>query len=243
MPTGLVNAKIHLRNVVHIALDPGHGGFQPGTIGVTGTYEKHLTLPISLEVERLLRKYTNARVTLTHHTDKFVGLRERTRIANDVQADLFLSIHCNASHNKSSHGVETYFLAYDSANTEITKLVAREEAANGRPGAAAPAHRAAPNLLDKIINETQRYGAHTDSEKVADVMLRQLRRNLKAKRRGVFQAPFAVLKEAKMPAIVVEVGFLSHPVEGKKLTQKKYQKKVARAIYMAILELDHELVR
>jgi len=74
-------------------------------------------------------------------------------------------------------------------------------------------------------------------------MLRQLRRNLKAKRHRVFQAPFAVLKEAKMPAIVVEVGFLSHPVEGKKLTQKKYQKKVARAIYMAILELDHELVR
>jgi N-acetylmuramoyl-L-alanine amidase len=243
MPTGSVNAKVRLRNVVHIALDPGHGGYQPGTIGVTGTYEKHLTLPISLEVERLLRKYTNARVTLTRRTDKHVGLRERTRIANDVQADLFLSIHCNASHNKRSHGVETYFLAYDSASTEITKLVAREESSNGRPGAAAPSHHVPPNLLDKIINETQRYGAHTDSEKVAEIMLRHLRRHLKARRRGVFQAPFAVLKEAEMPAIVVEVGFLSHPVEGKKLTQHEYQKKVARAIYKAILELDRTLVR
>ena len=74
-------------------------------------------------------------------------------------------------------------------------------------------------------------------------MLRKLRDTLKAKQRGVFQAPFAVLKEAQMPAIVVEVGFLSHPVEGKKLTQKGYQKKVARAIYKAILELDHALVR
>jgi len=242
LPNG-ASAEVRLKHMQHITLDPGHGGFQPGTIGTDGTQEKVLTLAIALKVEEMLRAHTNARVTLTRRTDQFVGLRERTRIANQVGSDLLLSIHCNASHSSHSHGVETYFLAYDSASTEIAKLVEREEQQGSRPGAAAPSTNAPPNMLTKILEETSRYGAHTDSETVAAVILKHLHTDLRTRRRGVFQAPFAVLKEAEMPAVVVEVGFLSHPKEGRKLKGAAYQHKIAKAIYKSILELDRNLVR
>ena len=236
-------AQVRLSHMQHITLDPGHGGFQPGTIAEDGTPEKKLTLAIALKVEKLLRTYTNARVTLTRRTDQFVGLRERTRIANQVGSDLLLSIHCNGSHSEHSHGVETYFLAYDSANAEIAKMVEREERMEEQPNPAAPATNAPPNMLTKILEETSRFGAHADSEKVAEVILKHLPTDLKARRRGVFQAPFAVLKEADMPAVVVEVGFLSHAKEGQKLKGKAYQNKIAKAIYKSIIELDRNLTR
>ena len=243
LPTTAAAAKKRLKHLRHIVLDPGHGGTSSGTHGIHGVYEKLLTLPIALEVEKLLRKRTNARVTLTRRTDTYVGLRRRSHIANEVKGDLFLSLHCNASHNKHSRGLEVYFLSVDSATREIANLVEREERSNGRPGAAAPANKSPPLELEKILRDVRLYSAHGDSELVAGVLLKHLHRTLGGRKRGVFQAPFAVLKEVEMPAVVVEVGFLTHKKEGRKLLKKAHHKRIARAIVRAIIELDRRLKR
>ena len=230
-------AKVRLRSLHHIAIDPGHGGQNHGTAGSQGVWEKVLTLPIALKLEALLLARTDARVTMTRRDDSSLGLRERTRIANKAGADLFLSIHLNAGLEPDAHGVEVYFLSADVATGEIAKLVLREEP----QGPGAPSRERTPLSLDQMLADAQLAKAHADSELVAEVILDSLHRVLGSPRRGVFQAPFGVLLEAQMPAVVVEVGFLSHPIEGKRLTKAPYQRNVALAIYQAILTLDREL--
>ena len=244
------SAKTRLRHLRHIVLDPGHGGENPGTSSADGVHEKTLTLPIALELERLLLRHTDAKVTLTRREDTGLGLRDRARVGNEAGGDLFLSIHLNASPKPEAHGLEVYFLSPEATTEEVRRLVAREEGAHpattGTPvnhPAGAPGTQTPPSGLDRILAEASRVGAHRDAELVAGVILDTLHTELRAPRRGVFQAPFGVLKEANMPAVVVEVGFLSHAIEGKKLLTAAYQKKVAKGLYRALLALDKKLVR
>jgi N-acetylmuramoyl-L-alanine amidase len=235
------NGQRKMRHLHHVMLDPGHGGTNFGTPGAHGINEKYLTLPIALKVEALLRKKTNIKVSLTRRSDVFVGLRERTRLANRAQADLFLSIHCNASLRAHANGLEVYFLSTDSASEEIARLVSREQEGHATVRTSASTHHAGTLSLDQILQDAQMYRSHADAERVAEVMLDKLHHRLKAPRRGVFQAPFAVLKEAQMPAVVVEVGYLTHKEEGKKLTSDAYQRRIAQGIYEAIIALDAKL--
>ncbi len=233
--------KRTMRSIKHIVLDAGHGGDNMGTPGAHGVHEKYLTLPITLELERLLKERTNAKVTLTRRDDTFVGLRERTRLANAADADVFLSIHCNASPNKAARGLEVYFLSAESATKEIARLVEEENEGDTPPAAApGPPSDTPPNGLDQLLREAQMFKAHEQSQRLAEIILNRLHRGLRAPRRGVFQAPFGVLKEAEMPAVVVEVGFSSHAVEGKKLTTSRYQKQIARALFDALVALDRQ---
>lgn len=235
------SAKRPMKHLKHIVLDPGHGGSNTGTPGAHGVYEKYLTLPIALKVEALLRKHTKAKVTLTRRSDTFVGLRERTRIANKTKGDLLLSIHCNASLREGANGLEVYFLSNESSTEEIARHVAREQEGHHAAAAGAPAASPPPDSVMQLIAEAEMHRAHQDAEQAAVIMLDKLHKRLKAPRRGVFQAPFAVLKEAQMPALVVEVGFLTHKREGKRLLTEKYQNKIAAGIYEAIIDLDSKL--
>lgn len=240
-----IKGKRSMQTLRHVILDPGHGGTNMGTPGAHGVHEKHLTLPIALEVERLLKKHTNARVTLTRRDDAFIGLRERTQHANRVGGDIFLSIHCNASPNAKAHGLEVYFLSADAASDEIHALIEREEAddapTDGKTPGAAGTHRAP--VLDQILREATMYRAHQNAEIVAGMILNTLHAVVGAPRRGVHQAPFGVLKEASMPAVVVEVGFSTHATEGKRLTRKAYQKQIALGLYRSLLAIDRRLSR
>lgn len=244
-PATAKKRKHAMKVLKHVVLDPGHGGSNQGTPGAHGVHEKYLTLPIALELERLLRKHTTAEVTLTRKKDVFLELRDRTRIANEAGGDIFLSIHLNASPRPQARGLEVYFLSPDAATAEIAEVVAREEGADDTAGSkpAGPGGPDTPLTLEQILQDATMYRAHERAELVAEGLLNGLHKVLKAPRRGVFQAPFGVLKEAQMPAVVVEVGFLSHAKEGKALTTKAYQRKVAKALYESLVALDKRLER
>ncbi len=227
----------------HIVIDAGHGGHNLGTPGAHGVHEKYVTLPIAKQLAALLKNHTNAKVTMTRTADEFVGLRERTRMANAANGDVLLSIHCNASPNPMARGLEVYFLSAGSASEEIARLVGWEDGAAPSKAAGAPARTKAPSTLDKIIQDAKMHRAHERAEVLAEVILDELHVTLRAPRRGVMQAPFAVLKEAEMPAIVVEVGFLSHAEEGRRLLTADYQKRVAVGLYRALVALDKRMKR
>jgi len=236
-------AQRRMKHLKHIVLDPGHGGTNQGTPGAHGVFEKYVTLPLSLAIEEELKRRSNATVTLTRRDDTFIGLRERTRVANDAKADLFLSIHCNAGTRPEAHGLEVYFLSQDAASEEIAAMVSREEAGDPQDAEEPGDRTDAPLDVDQVVKDATMFRAHEDAQTVAVALLDALHKRTGAPRRGVMQAPFGVLKEAMMPAVVVEVGFLSHADEGKKLLDKRYRKKIARGIVDAILALDRKMGR
>ncbi|MBT9555632.1 MAG: N-acetylmuramoyl-L-alanine amidase [Myxococcales bacterium] len=246
-------AKTKLKQIRHIVLDPGHGGTNPGAPSVTGVYEKYITLPIALEIERQLRDATDVNVTLTRRGDTSIGLRERTRLANEAGGDLLISIHCNSSENPEANGLEVYFLDPDAAVTEFESLVEREE--RGEADAHAPSAQPpttpepksegekAPLSIDQVLLDASFYKSHERSEILAGTLLDTIHKVAKIPRRKVRQAAFAVLKEARMPAVVLEVGYLSHASEGKKLIDPKYQEIIARGVVKALIAYDKTVPR
>lgn len=212
-----------------IVIDPGHGGTQKGAIGACDIEEKSVTLDISTQLARLLHTSGRARVLLTRTTDTTMGLSERTHLANTAKARLFISVHANASSNPDHHGVETYFLSQTSSNKRAAQTAHRENE-NMRPQNDKTMHN-----LDFILKQLHHNANHRESQGLAAHLEKSLQYSLQARGRGVLQAPFIVLVEAEMPAVLVEVGFLTNPNECKRLTQKKYQAKVAHALSTAIL--------
>ncbi len=244
--------KTKLKQIRHIVLDPGHGGTNPGAPSVTGVYEKHITLPIALEIEKQLREATDVNVTLTRRGDTSIGLRERTRLANDAGGDLLISIHCNSSENPDANGLEVYFLDPEAAVTEFESLVEREEQGEAdaqspeTPAgetATTPGEEKGPLSIDQVLLDASFYKSHERSEVLAGTLLDTIHKVAKIPRRKVRQAAFAVLKEARMPAVVLEVGYLSHAVEGKKLIDPNYQEIIARGVVKALLAFDKTVPR
>ncbi len=219
-----------------IVIDPGHGGEDPGAPGPGGVFEKDIVLDMALRIERALRGRTDAEIYLTRRDDRYVGLRERTRFANQVGADVFLSIHCNADPAGRGHGVETFFLSTESSDEETARLVAfeNERLAHEEAPAADPGDRELAGMLKDLTVR----GAHQDAESLAGFVLDRLVSRTRGRSRGVKQAPFAVLKEAEMPAVVVEVGFLSHADEGGQLLEESRQEAIAVAIAEAVIAFD-----
>ena len=228
--------KREMERIHTIVLDPGHGGENLGALGVHGIYEKVIVLDIAREVERLLAERTDARVYLTRRDDRYIGLRERTRFANQVGADVFLSIHCNSEEGHRASGVETFFLSAEASDEEAARLVAFE---NQRLEETKEPEDSDDREVALMLKDLTIHAAHQDAEELAAVVQERLVRRTSTRSRGVKQAPFAVLKEAEMPAIVIEVGFLSHPEEARQLIEESRQKAIARAIVEALIAFDH----
>jgi len=226
-----------MSRVKTVVLDPGHGGENLGAIAVDGTLEKVLTLAIAERVERILKERTDAQVYLTRRDDRFVGLRERARFANQVAADVFLSIHCNSEPGHSGHGIETFLLSPEASDEEAARLVEFENQRMAQEVAADAATKDDQEIAT-LLKDMELASAQADSEPLAAVVLEKLVARTGAKSRGVKQAPFTVLKEAEMPAIVVEVGFLSHPAEAAALLTEKRQEEIAAGIVDALVRLD-----
>ena len=222
----------------HRRADPGHGGKNKGCLGVDGTYEKVATLDIALRVQRILTEETDAVALLTRQDDRFLGLRERTRAANKWGADVFLSIHLNADAYGAGKGVETWFLSPDSADEEARRLVEKEEAAYGEHD---HEDTVQDDLVSSVIQDAIHRNAQAASEVLAGAIVNRLHSATNAPFRGVKQAPFGVLKEANMPAVVVECGFFSHHEEGVKLVDPHYSERIARGIVDGLLEYDRQI--
>jgi len=213
-------------------VDPGHGGEKDGALGPDGLREKDLTLQIARRVAARLRKQ-GGRVVLTRTADRSVGLAERAALANAENADLFVSIHLNALPGAArlrARGVETYFLSADATDASATAVAARENA-DRLAGEPEPDPR---DPVSGILRDLADTDALAGSSRLAYAIHERLVTRLGAEDRGVKQAPFYVLAGAKMPAVLVEVGFVSNPREARQLADPAHQERVAEAIAEAI---------
>jgi N-acetylmuramoyl-L-alanine amidase len=210
-----------------VVLDPGHGGSNVGAAGVVeGLYEKRLTLILARSVERRLVA-AGVNVVLTRSDDRFLSLRERVRRAAAAGEDLFVSLHANASPARSQRGFETYILTPEALDVDARAIRSADGAP--RPGLDEETGR----ILDDVEQGTALAGAVA----LAVRMQRALAEVWgKALDRGIKQAPMDVLMGHTAPAVLVEVGFIDHPIEGTELLRHDVREKIADAIAKAILE-------
>jgi N-acetylmuramoyl-L-alanine amidase len=220
--------------VSRIVIDAGHGGHDPGAQG-KGVNEAELVLDVALRLETLLQKVPGVEVVLTRRTDEFIPLPERTAIANREGADLFLSIHANASPGPLGRGVETYFLNFAN-NLSAAAVAARENAASGQAMGALPDFVKAIALNNKL-DESRDFATE-----VQHAMLERLRASNKTiKDLGVKQAPFVVLIGAAMPSVLTEISFVTNPQEAKLLKSNVYRQRIADALFNAIRKYQTSL--
>ena len=209
--------------VSRIVIDPGHGGHDPGAKG-KGITEAELVLDVALRLENLLQKIPGVEVVLTRRADDFVPLQERTALANREGADLFLSIHANASASGQARGIETYYLNF-ADNLSAASVAARENAASGQAMGALPDFVKAIALNNKL-NESRDFATFVQRS-----MLERLRGANKAvKNLGVKQAPFVVLIGAAMPSVLAEISFVTNAQEARLLRGAAYRQRIAEAL-------------
>ena len=213
--------------VSRIVIDPGHGGHDSGATA-DGITEAELVLDVALRLEKLLQQTPGVTVILTRRTDDFVPLPERTALANRENADLFLSIHANASPTPDARGVETYFLNFAN-NLSAAAVATRENAASGQAMGALPDFVKAIALTNKL-NESRDLAGE-----VQRALVERLRgANKNVKDLGVKQAPFVVLIGAAMPSVLTEISFITNPQEAKLLRTQAYRQRIAESILNAI---------
>ena len=231
---GLSMARQLGLGVSRIVIDPGHGGHDSGAKG-KGVNESELVLDVALRLEKLLQKVPGVEVILTRRTDEFIQLPERTAIANRDGADLFLSIHANASANAQAHGIETYFLNFAN-NQSAAAVAARENAASTQAMGGLPDFVKAIALNNKL-DESRDFALHVQRAMVE----RQRTANKVLKDLGVKQAPFVVLIGANMPSVLAEMGFVTNAQEGKLLKGNAYRQKIAESLFTAIRKYQTSL--
>jgi N-acetylmuramoyl-L-alanine amidase len=221
-------------SVSRIVIDPGHGGHDPGATG-KGLTEAALVLDVSLRLEKLLAAVEGVEVILTRRTDEFVQLQERTAIANREGADLFLSIHANASSNSLAQGIETYFLNFATSGAAAA-VAARENAASGQPMAALPDLVKSIALHNKL-DESRDLAVYIQSGLARK--LQPSNRNLK--NLGVKQAPFVVLIGAAMPSVLAEISFLTNSQDLALVRTPAYRQRIAEGLFDAIRKYQTSL--
>ncbi len=214
-----------------IVLDPGHGGHDPGAIGYSGVYEKNITLAMSKELKALLDKTGKYKVYLTRSTDKFIPLRDRIKIARKYNADLFMSIHADSAKNRSAKGLSVYTLSETASDKEAAALAERENKADVISGLDLGQH--SKEVSDVLINLAQRETMNRSSE-FAGFMVQEMKKKVKLVSNTHRFAGFAVLKGPDIPAVLLEIGYLSNRQEEKQLQQKSYRKKLGEATVKAI---------
>jgi len=218
-----------------IVVDAGHGGHDTGTVGPGGLEEKALTLDVATRLGKLLESKLGAEVIYTRTDDTFVPLETRTAIANQNQADLFISIHANSSEEVSVRGIETYYLNFTSS-ADALEVAARENAVS---------EKSVYELQDLVKKIALKEKIEESREFAGDVQ-RSLWGGLSAKNptlrnRGVRKAPFIVLIGANMPSILAEISFLSNPADARKLNTEEYRQRIAEYLYRGIAQYANGL--
>jgi len=220
--------------VSRVVIDPGHGGHDPGA-KTKGLTEADLVLDVALRLEQLLSKQDGFDVVLTRRVDTFVPLEERTAIANREGADLFLSIHANASTNSAARGVETYFLNL-TANPDAEMVAARENAASSR------SMNQLPDIVKAIALNNKIHESRDFASMIQNSLHSQLQKTDSSVRNlGVKQAPFMVLLGATMPSVLAEISFITNKQEAANLKTEKYRQRIAEALYAGVIRYQQSL--
>jgi len=219
-----------------IVIDAGHGGHDPGAVGPKNLYEKDVVLDIALKLRDLLSNNKNYEIFLTRDKDVFIPLEQRTAIANSKNADLFVSVHANASPRKAAKGIETYMLNWTN-DEEAMKVAARENAISLKK--MRQMNKKEMDILDIIKNDLSRENKRDESIKLAHYIQKNMVSDLNKNYDhivdlGVKQALFYVLFGAKMPSVLVEVSFISNPLEEKLLSKEDYRGDLAKSISAGI---------
>ncbi|MEK6406499.1 MAG: N-acetylmuramoyl-L-alanine amidase [Acidobacteriota bacterium] len=228
-----VDAKAAQSPLKRIVIDPGHGGHDTGTISAGGMREKDLVLDVGRRLKAYIKnRYPDVEVIMTRDSDRFVALEERTAIANSRRADLFISIHANASPSRSASGVETFFLSPDRAPAEDLQAAARE---NARLASNTAGERAQPMFASVTVGNRV-----AESRELARYIQAGLVRGIGAQsprtamNRGVKHAPFVVLLGAAMPSVLAEVSFLSNPKDEALLQTSQFRERVAASLFAGL---------
>jgi N-acetylmuramoyl-L-alanine amidase len=214
-----------------VVIDPGHGGEDPGALGVRGSMEKDVVLSIAKVLQARLNQTAGTRAFLTRNGDYFLPLRQRVEIAKDYGADLFLSIHADASHNRSTRGASVYCLSLSGATDEASRILAEKENASDLIGGAKLSgdHNLNSILLDLVQTKTV-----NDSLKWGSMVLGALGKVQEIKFPNPRQAGFRVLKAPDVPSVLVEVGFVTHPEEERVMKTADFHERVAQALDSAV---------
>lgn len=224
-----------------VIIDPGHGGHDNGTTGHNGLVEKDLVMDVAKRLGDLITGQMGSEVMYTRTADKYIGLEERSAMANSSKADLFLSIHANSSPIRSASGVETYYLSFTPSRSAL-EVAARENAASERNISELK------ELLQKIvlrdkIDESREFASKVQTSLTGLMAANQTGPKAAAGRsnRGVKRAPFVVLIGAQMPAILTEIGFVTNTKEESLLMKPEYRQKLAEAIFKGIKNYSESL--
>ena len=236
------NKKVDLSNEKQkwefktIVIDAGHGGKDPGAVGYRGTKEKDIALDVAKRLEKKLSKNLNVKIVMTRDEDIFLRLSERTKIANENNGSLFISIHTNAAEDRRASGFET-FLIGPNKNEAAVRVAARENAVLELDGISGQ-----KLTNEDLIKATIAQSAFASkSEQFASMVQGEIKKRVQSKDRGVKQAGFYVLMGASMPNVLVELGFISNPSEEKKLRSPQYRDQLATAIYRAVEQYQKTL--
>ena len=212
-----------------IVIDAGHGGHDTGTIGPTGLMEKDLCLDVALRLGKIIKqRLPGAAVVFTRSDDSFIPLEERTAIANDAHADLFISVHANSSQDHAARGIETYYLNLK-GSPEAMEVAARENAVSD----------VGIHDLEDLIKKITRNEKIDESREFAEdiqnsLSVRMQKTSKLVKNRGVRKAPFVVLIGADMPSILTEISFLSNPADEQLLKKPEHRQRVAEGLYQGV---------
>lgn len=215
-----------------VVIDPGHGGEDPGAIGPRGAQEKDIVLAIAKSLQKELEQDQGLRAFLTRQGDYFISLDERSKIAREYGADLFISLHTNGSRSRKIRGTSVYCLSLRGASDQAAQLLAQKENASDMVGGASlPRERAD---LNSILQDLELTHTINESLHLGGMALRELRRVNQIQFPQPKQAEFRVLKNSGFPAILVETAYITNPIEEKHLQRKNFQSEMARAISEAV---------
>ena len=214
-----------------VVIDPGHGGKDPGALGTRGTREKDVNLAAALELARVLRERGDMEVVLTREDDTFVPLADRSAKANDLGADLFVSLHCNAHRNRRENGFEVYSVSETASDPAAEELAAAENAALELEGKNPEDEVAKLVLLSMTKNEMI-----NESPQLAVFTQREIAKRAEVDDRGAKQAGFYVLRGTHAPAILIEMAYLSHAKDEAKLGSRRFRRKVAEGVAAGIAD-------
>ena len=233
-PSSLVPRPSSLHAIKRIVIDPGHGGKDPGAVGPRGTEEKTVNLRLAQELADSLRETYGYEVLLTRMDDTFIPLEERAKLANRHNADLFISLHCNASRSSTRKGFEVYFLSEKASDPHADAVARLENAVLSLEGKEVPS----PNRVKEVLRSLVKTANINEASALGSLLDRHLAERLSEPSLGVKQAAFYVLRGAEMPAILVETGFISNPQEERLLQDDNFRQKLIEGVASGIVAYD-----
>ena len=224
--------RSHRKEHFVIAIDPGHGGRDPGAIGKKGTREKDIALAVGKKMKALVNRTPGYKAILTRDADRYVSLRSRVNKAREAEADIFVSLHADAFHKSHVKGASVYALSLSGASSEAARWAAKKENASDLIGGISLDDK--DDLIASVLLDLSQTATIQDSLDLGSDVLSQIGKVSRLNNKKVQQAGFVVLKAPDMPSILIETAFLSNPAEEQKLRSPKHQQKLAKAVFSGI---------